>query len=99
MCTPGSTVAFPWTDDDPDADWRIEDDERTEVILDLYRTEIDRARAIVAESRPDDESARPGRLGGPYSLRWIMAHMIEETGRHAGHADILRERIDGVTGE
>jgi hypothetical protein len=54
---------------------------------------------VVAASRADDMSARTGRHGGPYSLRWIMTHMIEETGRHAGHADILRERIDGATGE
>jgi uncharacterized damage-inducible protein DinB len=95
----GLDVTFPFTDDDPDADWRIEPDDRTEVILDLYRTEIDRSRAIAAASRPDDPSAKSGRHGGPYSLRWVMVHMIEETGRHAGHADILREQIDDVTGE
>jgi uncharacterized damage-inducible protein DinB len=95
----GLDVAFPFTDDDPHADWRIEPDDRTEVILDLYRTEIERARAVVAASRPDDLSAKEGRHGGPYSLRWIMTHMIEETGRHAGHADILREQLDGATGE
>ena len=38
----------------------------------------------------------PGRT---YSLRWIMTHMIEEYARHNGHADLLRERIDGATGE
>jgi uncharacterized damage-inducible protein DinB len=95
----GLDVAFPFTDDDPDADWRIEPDDRTGVILDLYRTEIERAKAVVAASRPDDVSAKEGRHGGPYSLRWIMTHMIEETGRHAGHADILREQLDGATGE
>jgi uncharacterized damage-inducible protein DinB len=95
----GLDVTFPYTEDDPDADWRIEPDDRTEVILDLYRTECDRARAVVAESRADDVSARSGRHGGPYSLRWIVVHLIEETGRHAGHADIIRELIDGATGE
>jgi hypothetical protein len=95
----GLDVEFPFTDDDPDADWRIEPDDRREVILDLYRTEIARARAVVAASGPDDPSARSGRNGQPYSLRWIMTHMIEETGRHAGHADILREQLDGATGE
>ena len=44
-------------------------------------------------------SARSDRAGEHFSLRWIVAHMIEETGRHAGHADILRELIDGRTGE
>jgi hypothetical protein len=33
------------------------------------------------------------------SRRWILTHMIEETGRHVGHADILREQLDGATGE
>jgi uncharacterized damage-inducible protein DinB len=95
----GLDVAVPFTKDDPDADWRIEPDDRTEIILDLYQTEIDRARAVVAASRADDLSAKAGHHGGPYSLRWIMTHMIEETGRHAGHADILREQIDGAVGE
>lgn len=40
----------------------------------------------------------PGRGGKAPSVRWALAHMIEETGRHAGHADILREQIDGSTG-
>lgn len=95
----GLEVEFPWTDDDPDADWRIEPGDKTAVILDVYRTECDRSRAITAESQPGDLSARAGRAGEPYSLRWIVAHMIEETGRHAGHADIIREAIDGSTGE
>jgi len=42
--------------------------------------------------------ARPASNGKPPSMRWALAHMIEETGRHAGHADILRELIDGSTG-
>jgi uncharacterized protein DUF664 len=42
--------------------------------------------------------ARPTRHGRPPSMRWALAHMIEETGRHAGHMDILRELIDGATG-
>ncbi|HEX9970295.1 MAG TPA: DinB family protein [Acidimicrobiales bacterium] len=44
----------------------------------------------------DHVAAHPER---PYTLRWIMLHMIEETARHAGHADILREQLDGTTGE
>ncbi len=41
---------------------------------------------------------RPVRNGRTPSMRWVLVHMIEETGRHAGHADILRELIDGSTG-
>ena len=38
-------------------------------------------------------------FGDPVSLRWVLIHMIEETARHAGHFDILRELIDGMTGD
>ncbi len=42
---------------------------------------------------------KPNRAGEHMSHRWILVHMIEEYARHNGHADLLRERIDGVTGE
>jgi uncharacterized damage-inducible protein DinB len=92
----GLESEFPWSDDDPDADWRVEPGDKSEVILDLYRTECDRSRAVTVESEPEQMAARARR---PTSLRWILVHMIEETGRHAGHADIIREQIDGSTGE
>ena len=38
-------------------------------------------------------------FGDPVTLRWVMVHMLEEWARHAGHIDILRELIDGVTGD
>ena len=93
----GETVEYPWTDDDPDADFRIEPNESTQEIVDLYVEECRKNRDIVAAASLDDMAARPDR--SKYSLRWIVAHMIEETARHNGHADILRELIDGVTGE
>ncbi|UNZ19537.1 DinB family protein [Streptomyces sp. 891-h] len=46
----------------------------------------------------DRRGERSLRDGEPPSMRWILVHMIEETGRHAGHADILREQTDGATG-
>jgi hypothetical protein len=42
---------------------------------------------------------RPNRRGHYFTLRWILLHMIEETARHAGHADLIRESIDGSTGD
>ncbi len=66
-------------------------------VVDRYRAAVARANEVLDGCT--DLSAplpRPGR-GAP-SVRWALAHMIEETGRHAGHADILRELIDGVTG-
>jgi uncharacterized damage-inducible protein DinB len=96
----GEPPEFPlWRDDDPGATWRIEPDETTERILDVYRRVCDRCRAIVAAASPEDVAAapRPGAEG--LTLRWILVHMVEETARHNGHADIIREAIDGATGE
>ncbi|MGP4102583.1 DinB family protein [Nonomuraea sp. KM90] len=64
-----------------------------------YRETVERANRVIDAcpdlSLPAPRSARPGPAP---SMRWVLVHMIEETGRHAGHADILRERIDGSTG-
>lgn len=95
----GEDVAFPWSEQDPDADWRVEPDEATDQILALYRDEIERCREVT-RNRSLDASARcPPPWGSGVTLRWIIVHMIEETARHNGHADILREAIDGQTGE
>ncbi|MFJ4470312.1 DinB family protein [Streptomyces sp. NPDC089424] len=68
--------------------------------LTVWRREIARGREIAA-GRPLDDTGRltDGPLEGmAVSLRWVLIHLIEEYARHNGHADILRERIDGVTG-
>ena len=62
-----------------------------------WRAECDHARALVAAA-PSLET-RGLRRGEWFSLRWVLTHMIEEYARHNGHADLLRERLDGVTGE
>ena len=98
----GHECEYPWTDEDPDADWRIEPDETTEQIVDLYTTECEKNRAIVAEASLDEMNKGKKKANDPrsgFSLRWIVTHMIEETARHNGHADIMREQIDGATGE
>ena len=61
-----------------------------------YQAACERSRELAAGVALDAIAANPKR---PYTLRWILLHMIEETARHAGHADILREQLDGVTGE
>lgn len=94
----GEDVFFPWTDDDPDADFRAEPDETPEQIAALYRDEVELSRAIVAAADLDDEARAP-RSGEPVNLRGILVHMIQEVARHLGHADILRETIDGATGD
>lgn len=85
---------------DWEAFWRIEPDESTAGILTLYAGEVERSREITAAASLDDEArnADPNRHPG-LTLRWILLHMIEETARHNGHADLMREAIDGQTGE
>ncbi|MFE1024171.1 DinB family protein [Streptomyces sp. NPDC058818] len=64
-----------------------------------YRETVERANAVLDECTDLGEPAPRSRPGRPApSVRWALTHMIEETGRHAGHADILRELIDGTTG-
>jgi hypothetical protein len=58
-----------------------------------------RARQIVADIDSLDEPSAEARDEGHVTLRWILVHMIEEYARHNGHADLLRERIDGETGD
>lgn len=62
-----------------------------------YRAATTRADAIIAAASLDDP-CQGGPGGEPLPLRWVVAHLLEETARHAGHADILRELIDGDTG-
>jgi len=87
----------PWTDEDPDADFRLEPDESLDQITAEYEQQCARSREIAA-GRSLDDTGQHRRLG-KVSLRWVYVHMIDETARHAGHADILRELIDGTTGE
>jgi len=67
-------------------------------VLQDYRAAIeDSDRAIRAAGHPDARFAVPVD-GNRHTLRWVLAHMTSETARHAGHADIIREQIDGTTG-
>lgn len=67
----------------------------TEVIAG-YQAECARSRAVAARLAMTDTGTRRGE---PVNLRWVLVHMVEETGRHAGHLDLLRESLDGATGE
>lgn len=92
----GEKLEYPWSEQDPDADFRIEDHETIVSISRLYADAVGEANAVIAAA-PNLDVA--GALdSGPRSLRWVLAHMIDETGRHAGHSDIIRELIDGATG-
>jgi uncharacterized damage-inducible protein DinB len=82
---------------DPEADLRIEPHETTADILGFYA----RARAAADQviDQLDLDTAGTAWYGGAVTLRWVLIHMIEETARHAGHLDILRELIDGSAGD
>jgi hypothetical protein len=90
---------LPDADTDPEADFRVEPGETLEGYIAYYREACEKSRQIVAAHSLDDLSVATGRSGSQFTLRWIMLHMLEETARHNGHADFLREGIDGVTGE
>jgi uncharacterized damage-inducible protein DinB len=90
------TEPLPFDDDDPEADLRVEPNESTADIVEFY------GRARVAADKVIDEldlDALGTDWGGEtVSMRWVLIHMIEETARHAGHMDIVRELIDATTG-
>jgi uncharacterized damage-inducible protein DinB len=66
----------------------------------LWQAECDNSRALVAATPSLDFKALRGPQGRErFSLRWVLTHLIEEYARHNGHADLLRERLDGSTGE
>lgn len=66
----------------------------------MWRAEVELARQAAAGRSLDAVSrAESHRRGEVFSLRWVYTHMIEEYARHNGHADLLREQIDGATGE
>jgi uncharacterized damage-inducible protein DinB len=91
------TEPLPFDDDDPDADLRVRPEETTAEVLAFYA----RARATADRVIDELELEETGTawFGDPVTLRWVLIHMVEETARHAGHADILRELIDGMTGD
>jgi uncharacterized damage-inducible protein DinB len=81
----------------PDGDgWVVTDADTGESLLADYDRACAESRQLAA-GLPLDRTAPHPRLGR-VSLRWIYVHMIEETARHAGHGDILREQTDGATG-
>jgi uncharacterized damage-inducible protein DinB len=103
----GREPAPPWSeidwDDDPDGDWHSAAADTPEQLLRLWEDTVARSRAAVAEAFDDGGLDRRTRRSWPDgrspSLRWLLVHMIEEYARHNGHADLLRESIDGQTGE
>jgi uncharacterized damage-inducible protein DinB len=103
----GRGLPPPWDtvdwDGDPDWTWHSAAQESPEALVALWQGAVNRSRAVVAKALDEgglEQLARcPFPTGEAPSLRWILCHMIEEYARHNGHADLIRESIDGLTGE
>jgi uncharacterized damage-inducible protein DinB len=90
-----------YSDEDPDGDFDNVGSADPATVLRTWEQECDLARQAVAAAPDLDTMSKKlsHSTSEPFSLRWIITHMIEEYARHNGHADLLRERIDGVTGD
>ena len=91
------TEPLPFDADDADADLRPRPEETVADIVAFYA----RARAAADQVIDEHDITDLGTawFGDPVTLRWVLIHMVEETARHAGHMDILRELVDGRTGD
>ncbi len=97
----------PWNavdwDADPNWDWHSAAGDTPEQLFALWQDAVTRSRSLTNEALADGGLERLAQRAGPDgrvpSLRWIVCHMIEEYARHNGHADLLRESVDGLTGE
>jgi Protein of unknown function (DUF664) len=86
-----------YSDEHPDGDLEVDASISIESTVAAWQREIAICDAIVAAASSLDQlSAGTSRLGGRPNLRWIVVHLIEEYARHCGHADLIRERIDGA---
>jgi hypothetical protein len=87
-----------WSAEFPDGDFDHVDPDLVEQDLEDFRQIIKTSDALAADYALDDTFIRPG-YEPPHSVRYLYLHMIEEYARHNGHADLLRERLDGSVGE
>ncbi len=103
----GQEQRHPWSTVDWDAqhdwDWRTADDDTPEQLQTLWRDAVARSRSQFAEALADGGPERPGTTNPDFqgalpSLRYILVNMIEEYARHNGHADLIRESVDGLVG-
>lgn len=87
-----------WTDEDPDWEMRVAVEYPLERLLAEYEEQAAGYRELVAGMDLDTRSVKTLRDGTAVTLRWILHHLVEETARHNGHLDIIREILDGSTG-
>jgi uncharacterized damage-inducible protein DinB len=91
------TEPLPFDENDPESDMRARPDETTEDVLAFYGRARAAADQVIDEL--DVEDTGTAWFGETVTMRWVLIHMVEETARHAGHIDILRELIDGMAGD
>ena len=92
-------ASFPW-EEDHDYEFHHAKDWTGAERIAMFNETVARCQQIIAENPLDQLSVRTSeRRGGHWSLRWIVVHMIEEYARHCGHADLIREAIDGTTAD
>lgn len=91
------TEPLPFDPEDENADLRVAPHETTADILAFYGRARAAADRVIGELSLDDLGT--AWHGATVSLRWVLVHMLEETARHAGHLDIVRELADGMTGD
>lgn len=88
------------TEEDPDREFHLTEEDTWEEAYGTWQAEIEAARRNAARFGLDDISeGKHLRTDERFNLRWIYTHMIEEYARHNGHADLIRERLDGATGD
>jgi uncharacterized damage-inducible protein DinB len=91
-------LTFDSSDEDPDGDFRAEGIPMNDLLA-AYAAETALCDEVIAAAPTLDATATSSDGAYTFSLRWVIGHMIEETGRHLGHMDLLRERADGAVGE
>lgn len=79
----------------PDPSWDLAADDDPVSVVAAYRAEWERSAAALTGLAPEDRTRR----GGEFTVRWVLAHVVQETARHVGHLDALRELADGEVGE
>ncbi|MBQ1083844.1 DinB family protein [Nocardiopsis sp. B62] len=89
----------PYSTEDPDGEFRVGAERPLGELLAEYAAQCERSREITSHLELGNSARRVLRDRERVTLRWVVLHMIEETARHNGHLDILRELADGVTGE
>jgi uncharacterized damage-inducible protein DinB len=99
----GEPIGPPWDTAEPGSEWRTAAGDSTAELSALWAAAVARSRAMVAAALAEGDAGQAGSFTWPDgrtpNLRRIIADMIEEYARHTGHADLLREAVDGVVGE